>query len=315
MKYFSTDILKDFIVNNGGHKIYTKEEEQYMLKNLKLSFLSEVGEEQKKEYLAYYLEVNPDFLTEYQKAENKEEVLMKAIKKSFRTREEFIKNNLKLVIKLAKESHKIYSIELIDLISTGNIGLMIALKNFDLKRNLKFSSYAVICIESQIKSFINNRKMIHFPKNKIAKFNEIVRKAKEYYQFTGKEANQAILKSFGLSNDEIESYNIYISKFSSLNEPVIEEEKELGDFLASEENISLTVENKLLNEKVDNLLNSDLLTDEEREILKLRYGFYGECQKLKEVSSVIKRNISTTRLYEQKALSKLKKVATKKKIK
>ena len=109
-------------------------------------------------------------------------------------------------------------------------------------------------------------------------------------------------------------YHIEIHERELTDEEKIEQ-SDRESMLIVNENANKHFENNLLNEKVDNLLNSDLLTDEEREILKLRYGFYGECQKLKEVSSIIKRNISTTRLYEQKALSKLKKVATEKKIK
>lgn len=49
-----------------------------------------------------------------------------------------------------------------DLIQEGCIGLLKAIKVFDASRRLKFSTFAVYCIDNQIKMFLRKRKTINF---------------------------------------------------------------------------------------------------------------------------------------------------------
>src|ERR1044071_4737211 len=73
----------------------------------------------------------------------KEEIaLAKRIKRGDkRAREEMIKANLRLVVKIARD-YEGMGVPLLDLISEGNIGLMKGVERFDPKKGAKLSTYA-----------------------------------------------------------------------------------------------------------------------------------------------------------------------------
>ncbi|OQX27134.1 MAG: RNA polymerase subunit sigma-70 [Desulfobacteraceae bacterium IS3] len=65
-----------------------------------------------------------------------------------------VTSNLRLVIKIALDFQRIWMQNLADLIQEGNIGLMMAVKNFDPYKNVKFSYYASFWIKAYILKFI-----------------------------------------------------------------------------------------------------------------------------------------------------------------
>lgn len=71
-----------------------------------------------------------------------------------------ILSHLKLVVKVVKE-HSNYGANQADLVQEGNIGLMKAVKGFDPYKGVRLGVYALIWIESEIRSFIlNNIRMV-----------------------------------------------------------------------------------------------------------------------------------------------------------
>ena len=66
---------------------------------------------------------------------------------------QLVVSNLRFVVKLAYE-YKGYGFKLLDLIQEGNIGLMKAVKKFDLEKGYRLISYASYWIRYQIHSFI-----------------------------------------------------------------------------------------------------------------------------------------------------------------
>jgi RNA polymerase sigma-32 factor len=65
-----------------------------------------------------------------------------------------ITSNLRLVVKIALEFHRAWTMNILDLIQEGNIGLMQALKKFDPHHGVKLSSYASFWIRAYILRFI-----------------------------------------------------------------------------------------------------------------------------------------------------------------
>lgn len=81
--------------------------------------------------------------------------------------EKIILANLRFVISVAKQ-HMNGSVQLHDLISAGNIGLIRALQRFDTTRGFKFISYAVWWIrQAMLSEIANNGAMIRVPLNVI----------------------------------------------------------------------------------------------------------------------------------------------------
>ena len=64
-----------------------------------------------------------------------------------------INSHLRLVVKIAYK-YKNYGIPMMDLISEGNIGLMKAVKEFDLSKECKLATYAMWWIRASIQDYI-----------------------------------------------------------------------------------------------------------------------------------------------------------------
>lgn len=89
------------------------------------------------------------------KAEEKNELLEKAVKGDKKARELYIRGNLRLVLSVLKKfSGSTDSID--DLFQIGCIGLMKAIDNFDTSLGLKFSTYAVPMISGEIRRYLRD---------------------------------------------------------------------------------------------------------------------------------------------------------------
>jgi RNA polymerase primary sigma factor len=81
--------------------------------------------------------------------------------------ERFIKGNLRFVVSIAKK-YQHYGMELEDLISEGNLGLIKAVQRFDATKGFKFISFAVWWIRQSIMLALSNkRRMIRLPGNQV----------------------------------------------------------------------------------------------------------------------------------------------------
>ena len=95
---------------------------------------------------------------------------------------ELVVGNLRFVITVAK-SYQNNGMELIDLISEGNLGLVKAAERFDPNSGYRFISYAVWWIKQSIMSSLNeNSRMIRLPSNIIQDNNK--RKKNETFSET-----------------------------------------------------------------------------------------------------------------------------------
>lgn len=68
-------------------------------------------------------------------------------------RQRFINANLRLVVKIAKR-YRARKLDFFDLIQEGNAGLIYAVKTFDYRKGIKFSTYATPLIEKEIKKAV-----------------------------------------------------------------------------------------------------------------------------------------------------------------
>ena len=99
--------------------------------------------------------------------DEEKELELKLIEGDKKAKEEFINKNLRLVVSIVKKYiNKGLPIE--DLIEEGNIGLIKAVNTFDVSRNIKFSTYATVCINNEILMFLRK-----IPKKEVSIDNNI----------------------------------------------------------------------------------------------------------------------------------------------
>lgn len=163
-----------------------------------------------------------------------------------------------------------------DCMQQGSIGLMQAIKKFDLSMDNKLSTYATFWIRQQIKEAIRKESTITIP-HYVYKNKEKVINLADYRYL--KSLNEKI-------NDDTET---------QLQEII-------PDLTNNTENEVLT---KAQRKEVNTILNN-ILTLREQDIIKRRFGFYGKKETLETIGHRYNLSKEAIRLIEKKAMEKLK---------
>ena len=121
---------------------------------------------------------------------SKEEVndlVLKAHNGDISAKQMLMEHNEKLVIKIARQYAKVLpSMDVMDLIQDGNIGLVKAIEKFDVDRGLSFSTYASIWIKQAIRREIADKsRAIRLPVYLYAKIPEYNKAAARFYEENG----------------------------------------------------------------------------------------------------------------------------------
>lgn len=83
--------------------------------------------------------------------------LRKTMREGSDAKRHFVKANLRLVVSIARRYPTTPSVDLLDLIQEGNLGLEHAIDKFDWRKGFKFSTYATFGIRQAIKRAIQNQ--------------------------------------------------------------------------------------------------------------------------------------------------------------
>lgn len=222
----------------------------------------------------------------------KEDNLTKKEKKSLL--DELVVGNLRFVITIAKP-YQNNGMELIDLISEGNIGLMRAAERFDPNSGFKFISYAVWWVKQSIMASLNeNSRMIRIPSNII---QENQKKKKNGQINSGEQ--------FYINYDD--SKGIVLPHCVNLFEEINEEGDQLIDTIANldaenPENTLNTIEE--IKKRVSMMLS--ILDDREKVIIEKSYGLNGVEMNLEDLGEEFGCTKERIRQLRDKALKKLR---------
>lgn len=225
-------------------------------------------------------------------------------------RKRFINSNLRLVVSIAKRYH-CDTLTFLDLIQEGNLGLMQALEKFDIALGYKFSTYATWWINQYIlRAIIDKGNTIRIPVHayeRFLKYKSI--QSKLVNKLNRQPTNDEIAKELNVSVNEIEEIFKYDYNMTSLNATINEnQDSELGDFLQSDEDLEMDIDNTLLKKDIMDLIENSNLSDREIKITLLRNGFVNNrVYTLEEIAKMFKLTKERIRQIEAKALIKLRK--------
>jgi len=227
-----------------------------------------------------------------------------------RAREEMVKAHLRLVVAIAKKYRGRSSLDLLDLIQEGNMGLMHAVEKFNHRRGVKVSTYAVWWIRQSIaRAIADQSRTIRIPVHMTEIAGKVLRERRKLYQKQGREAKASeIAAATGIPVARVEQVLSLVQEPTSLDLPIGEEgDATLGDLIAAPNAVDphAAAEASALTGFVAEALAE--LTPREQRILRMRFGLGGESDHtLEEVGKVFGVTRERIRQIEAKALEKLR---------
>ena len=231
-----------------------------------------------------------------------------------KAREQMIKANLRLVVKIARDYEGI-GLPLLDLISEGNIGLMKVVERFDPSKGGKLSTYGSWSIKQSIKrALANQSKTIRLPVHLVDKISKMRRTAMRLQEELGREPTDDELGGeLGISASRVSQMRLAAIRPASLDAPIGDEDSNNFAEVVQDEAADTPYE-QLEEKTVTRMLQEMVKTLDPREatILRARFGLDGGPERtLEEVGEKFGVTRERVRQIQNIALKKLRKMIEK----
>ncbi len=219
-----------------------------------------------------------------------------------------VRANLRFVVSVAKQ-YQNQGLDLMDLISEGNVGLQKAAQKFDETRGFKFISYAVWWIrQSILQALAEQSRIVRLPLNQVGSINKIRKVLNKFEQENMRAPSvEELAKELDVAPEKIAETMKVSGRQVSVDAPFQEgEDNSLLDVLTNNDLPATDAE-----------LNRDSLTTEverallqlherERQILKLFFGIGCQEMTLEEIGDKFDLTRERVRQIKEKAIRRLK---------
>ena len=225
-------------------------------------------------------------------------------------KDKIVKANLRFVVKVAKGFQN-HGLDLNDLISEGNIGLLNAIEKFDVSKGYHFISYAVWWIrQSILKAICEKSRAIRLPLNRA---NELVRIEHARKAVAGNKTEtqefEEIAAMLNMEPSHVREMVNISREMVSLDADVNNSESDhtqVADFCEDEvfNRPDEVVMEQFMRDDIDSVL--DTLRPNEAKVIRLRYGLNGvKPMSLKEVGDACNLTKERIRQIEKHAIVRL----------
>lgn len=223
-------------------------------------------------------------------------------------RQKLANANLRLVVSIAKHSIG-RSMDFLDLIQNGNLGLLRAIDKFDGTRGYKFSTYATWWIRQGItRSLADNTRLIRLPAYIVEELGRLKKATQKLRLILDKEpTDEELAAELQYTVKKVQELHTLIEQPKSLDQPLgDDEDSTLGDVLEQEDsNTEDLVVAASLRDQIEQALSC--LKPRQRAVIELRFGLLdGEQKTLEEIGQMMSVSRERVRQIESKALKKLK---------
>jgi RNA polymerase primary sigma factor len=225
-------------------------------------------------------------------------------------REEMVRAHLPLVVAIAKRYRGKSSLDLLDLIQEGNLGLMHAVEKYDYRRGVKVSTYAVWWIRQAItRAMADQGRLIRVPVHMTERVTKVLRERRKLSHRLGRNPRaDEIAASVAMPAGRVERAMSLVRDPISLDVPIGEDgDATLGDLIEAQDapNPQAVAEASALARCVTEALSG--LTEREQHILRMRFGIGGTAEHtLEEVGRIFGVTRERIRQIQASALRKLR---------
>lgn len=225
-------------------------------------------------------------------------------------REALIDRLLPLVSGLARR-FRTEGLEDADLLQEGIVGLLRALERFEPERGVPFSAYASLWIRQALQEARSDFiRPFRLPPKALRQLSQLKSEHQRIYQAEQRSATVAELA--GRTEIDLEQARALVAsdgRIRSLDEPIATgggEIGSLGDLL--EDPLSATAYEAVIDAIAGEQLRALLsrLTDREREVIRARFGFGGDPERLIDIGERLGLSAERVRQIEEQALAKLR---------
>jgi RNA polymerase primary sigma factor len=205
--------------------------------------------------------------------EEESELLLRAKNGDEAAHKKVLQSNLRFVVRVARQYDTPAGPPLIDLIAEGNMGMIEAIKRFDVERGFKFITYAVWWIRQAIfKALANQSRSVRPPMNQINDMYKIERRIAGLTQQLGRAPSwEEVAEEADISLERVRSAMEAGKWEVSLDEPLAEQGGEtLMAMLPAEE----AADDSISQEKLVHTLKAGLNNLDERES-RIIHAYFG----------------------------------------
>lgn len=237
------------------------------------------------------------------------ELIVKAQKGDKVAKDKVVCSNLRFVIRTAKQFQN-KGIPLIDLISSGNCGLIKSVDLFDVNRGVKFLTYAVWWIKQAIYTSIYwQSREIRLPISQQLLVIQIVDATNKFIKKHGRNPNSIELHELtNIPTEQIDYLSQFFNKLVSVDDYIggDEEHSQVGDIIPDKSvSVEDEVNDHIVSEELDNYLSK--LTLREHDILILSFGIGIAPMKATKIGELFGLGRERVRQIKDKALERLRK--------
>jgi RNA polymerase primary sigma factor len=226
-----------------------------------------------------------------------------------KAREQMIKANLRLVVKIARDYEGL-GVPLLDLVNEGNLGLMKGVQRFDPRKGAKLSTYASWWIKQSIKrALANQSKTIRLPVHVVDKLAHMRRAESSLREALDREpTDEELAEELRLDPRRVQQYREASRAPVSLDAPLGEDDSSRVSEIVPDPGASLPSDRLIRQTDLDLVRKIlDDLPERERTILALRFGLADDTeQTLEQVGERFGLTRERIRQIQEQALKKIR---------